>query len=482
MSRFSLPRRTLLKGSLGIGTAVVGLPLLEAMLNDNGTALAGGADLPMQFVVWFMGNGYRLEHLEPTTTGAGFALTPELQPFSNVADYLSIVTGLQNWSDRQITHHEGMIAYSGYHVAQQSGLFSKAGGPTLDQVIANHIEATAPTAPPVRSIQCGISKRTSIMDSGTTMHVLSHRGTEEPLFPVFNPKQVFQTLFGEFVPKPDDSSLRLSVLAAVREDIKKLQGKLGAGDKQRLEAHLEGIAQLEEKLQSVPPTCAIPMEPTEENQDVNGDEPITNVNKVMSDLLVYAFKCDITRVASVMFIGGAAETTYSEIGQNVGHHYNTHDGSNSTQQNQVHPGVIYAHEKLAYLLEQMKATVDPMGQTLLDTGLVMSSSDCSIGLSHSVSRQPYILVGKLRDRMKAGYHHQVAGAWNGNVTNPNAGGNTSDVLFTIAKAFNKDIASVGDMSPKNMTGWWYGTGGAPSQMVAGSSTAIPEITGPAWGT
>lgn len=480
MSRFSLPRRTLLKGSLGVGTAVVGLPLLEAMLNENGTALAGGASLPMQFVVWFMGNGYRLEHLEPATTGAGFALTPELQPFSNVGEYVSIVTGLQNWCYAQVTHHEGMTAFNGYHPAQLQGLFSKAGGPTLDQVIADHIEATSPT--PVRSIQAGVSKRTSIMDSGTTMHSLSHRSTNEALFPVFNPKQVFQTLFGEFVPKPDDSSLRLSVLAAVREDIKKLQGKLGAGDKQRLEAHLDGVAQLEEKLQTVPPTCMIPMQPTEENVDVNGDEPITNVNKVMSDLLVYAFKCDITRVASLFFIGGAAETTYSELGQNVGHHYNTHDGSNSTQQNQVHPGVVYAHQKLAYLLEQMKATVDPMGQNLLDTGLVMSSSDCSIGLSHSVSRQPYLLFGKLRERMKAGYHHQVAGPWNGNTSNPNAGGNTSDVLFTILKAFNKDAASVGDMTPRAMQGWWYGTGAAPAQAVSGSSTVITEITGPTFGT
>jgi hypothetical protein len=483
VSRFALPRRTFLRGTLGVGTAVVGLPMLEAMLNSNGTALAGGADLPMQFITWFMGNGYRLEHLEPTTTGEGFTRPPELEALveenPEIAPYISIVTGMQNWCYAQVTHHEGMTAFNGYHPAQLQGLFSKAGGPTLDQLIADHIEATAATPPPVRSIQCGVSKRTSIMDSGTTMHVLSHRGTNEPLYPVFNPQQVFQTLFGEFIPKPDDSSLRLSVLSAVREDIKKLQGRLGAGDKQRLEAHLQGVAELEQKLQTMPPTCMIPGQPTETNQDVNGEEPITSVNKVMSDLIVHAFKCDITRVASLFFIGGAAETVYDEISQNVGHHYNTHDGS--AQQNQVHPGVMYAHNRMSYLLSEMQKVEDPTGKTLLDTGLVMSSSDCSIGLTHSVSRQPFILVGKLRDRMKAGYHHQVAGPFNGNDSNPNAGGNTSDVLFTILKAFNKDAASIGDMTPRQMQGWWYGSGGAPNNAASGSSTVITEITGAEFG-
>jgi hypothetical protein len=33
-----------------------------------------------------------------------------------------------------------------------------------------------------------------------------------------------------------------------------------------------------------------------------------------------------------------------------------------------------------------------------------------------------------------------------------------------------------------MNGYWYGSNGAPSTAVSGSSTVIPEITGPAFGT
>ncbi len=483
MRRFVLPRRTFLRGSLAVGTAAVGLPLLEAMLNDHGTALAGGAPLPMQFITWFIGNGYRLEQLEPSTTGAGFALSAELQPFQNVAEYLSIVTGLQNWCYAQPTHHEGMTAWNGYHPAQLSGLFSKAGGPTLDQLIADHIEATASPAPAIRSIQVGVSKRTSVMDSGTTMHVLSHRGTEEPLYPVFQPKAVFQTLFGNFVPQPDDKALRLQVIASVREDAKKLQAKVGAADRLRIEAHLDGLAELEETINTLPPQCPLPMEPTVENNvnvsNLSQPEPLDEVNKAMCDLIVAAFKCDVTRVASCMFIGGAAETVYHEIGQSEGFHNLTHMGS---AQAQVHTGVVHAHTKLAYLLEQMKATVDATGANLLDTGLVLSGSDCATGYTHNVSRQPWILVGKLRDKMKAGYHHQVAGPYNGNEGAANAAGNTSDVLLTILKAFDPSATSIGDLTPRNRGGGrWWGTSNPPAQVVAGSTTHIPEITGPAFG-
>jgi hypothetical protein len=128
----------------------------------------------------------------------------------------------------------------------------------------------------------------------------------------------------------------------------------------------------------------------------------------------------------------------------------------------------------------MKATVDPTGKNLLDTGLVLSGSDCSVGLSHSVSRQPYILVGSLRDRMKPKYHYQSVPR-SGSDYDLKASGNTSDVLFTINKAFDKTAVSFGDMKPGNLQGNWYG-GNNVSSKAPGSSTVIPDLTGPSFGT
>ena len=54
-------RRRMLRGMLGGSAVGVGIPLLNAFLNSNGTALAAtvagkaGAPLPVRFGTWFWG-------------------------------------------------------------------------------------------------------------------------------------------------------------------------------------------------------------------------------------------------------------------------------------------------------------------------------------------------------------------------------------------------------------------------------------------
>ena len=448
MSRRPLARRTFLRGVTGAASAVVALPLLEAMLNRHGTALADETPLPTRFMTWFFGNGVLLPRFEPTAVGPDYPLSEELAPLAAVREYVTVLTGLENRCEVLITHHEGMTAFNGYTMVEIEGLFSKAGGPTIDQRIAAAIGDVTPIA----SVHVGVSKHTSVMDSGTTMFALSHKGPNEPQYPRFNPQEVWAELFGSFVPKPDDRALRVSVLDAVRDDVTRLRAQLGAHDKHRLDAHLEGVFALEKKITALLPQCALPGPPDEANVDVDGVEPITAVSDAIADLLVYAFTCDITRVASCMFLGGAAETVFSEIGQTVGHHFNTHDAG---AQDQVHEGVVYIMERLASMLERFKAAVDIDGKNLLDTSIVFCSSDCAEGISHSVSRQPILLAGHGRGRLVfPGIHHQAA-------PYPYSAGNTSDALLTCLQAFDPAATSIG--------------AGAPM-----STTPLVEIMGPAF--
>lgn len=428
MSRLKLGRRAVLRGIAAGGLVSVGLPLLEVMLNPNGTAHADGSALPSPFISWFFGNGVRLSRFEPTKVGANWDLSEELAPLANVKDFITVCTGLKNHCNNQITHHEGMTVFNGYSFTDwNGGLYSKAGGPTIDQVIADKIADKTP----VKSIQVGVSKRRSIMDSGTTMFAMSHRGPNEPLYPEFNPQNVWQTLFGLRV---DAREMRVNVLDSVSQDLTRLKARLGTADRQRVDAHLTGVAELQAKINSPASACTSFDKPTETNADIAGNEPIVNVNKVQSDLLVYALSCDITRVASLFFIGGAAETTYSDLGQTTGHHFNTHQAS---MQAQVHDGVVYQMQRLAYLLEKMKATVDPLGLNMLETSLVYISTDCSEGFTHSIDRQPIILAGHRRNKLiYPGIHYQA-------VPMPDTAGNTSDVLLSVLQAYDPAATSVG---------------------------------------
>ena len=285
------------------------------------------------------------------------------------------------------------------------------------------------------------------------MFAMSHRSGAEPLYPEKNPQNVWTSLFGGYIPKPDDKALRLSVLGTVKDDIAKLNATLGAADKARLEAHLESIAALEYKIQAIQPVCAPPAFPTETNKDNNGIEPMSSVNQAMSDLIAHAFRCDITRVASYFVIGGAAETVFAEIAQNVGHHNNTHNGG---AQEAVHQGVLYIMGLLATLLGSLKAVTEPDGTNLLDSSIIYCSSDCSEGLTHSVKRQPVMLFGHGRNSLVyPGIHHQASPNPGGNWSTQTGGlqsvGNISDVLLSCLRAFDPAAPSVGAGAPMSTT-------------------------------
>lgn len=432
----TLDRRTVLRGMLGGVGAALSLPLLEAMLDDSGEALADGSELPQRFVMFFFGNGNIPSRWNPSGQGADWELTEELAPLANVKDYCSILSGFQNRCSSLITHHEGMTVFNGYSFVQNNGLFSKSGGPTIDQLIAD-VTAEATTVP---SIQVGVSRRLSVMDSGTTLHNLSHRGTEQPLPPQFEPAQIYNTLFGSFTPKDDASGpLRIHVLDAVRETTNDLRKRVGQADRERLDAHLEGVSVLEKKIKALPPVCTRPGAPTQTNVDVGGVEPIGAVSDVMSDLITYAFACDVTRVASFMLSGGAAETVYGELGQNGAHHENTHNPGSALEK--INEVVTFNVARFAYLLERLQATPDGDGTNLLDNSALMLSSDCSEGWSHSVFDQPIIVAGGARGQLvHPGIHYR----------SPN-GENPSDILLALLRCFDASATSVGGGAPMSST-------------------------------
>jgi hypothetical protein len=428
MRRHALSRRTVLRGLIGGAITTVALPPLEAMFNSHGTAFADGSGPPIRFMTYCIANGVRLDRWVPSAQGEAYPLSEELAPIANVQDYCSVLSGFQNRCEKQITHHEGMTVFNGYTFVEQVGLFSKAGGPTIDQVIADHIAGNTT----FRSIEIGISKRLSIMDSGTTLFYLSHRGTNEPQPPEFNPQALWTKLFGSFVPPEDPSiALRVSVLDSVREDVAALKKRLGQADLQRMDAHLTGLSELEKQIKALPPACAIPQKPDETNADVNGMEPMTSVHTAMTDLLAYAFSCDVSRVASFFVTGGAAETVFSEIGQSSVHHSNTH---NANRQEEVHQVVVYNMERFAYLLEKFKATPDGVnGENLLDNMAILLSSDCSEGYTHDIFDMPIVVAGRAGGRLRhPGVHYRSA-----------SGENTTDILVSCLQAIVPEAAGTG---------------------------------------
>lgn len=447
-----IPRRAILRGLVGGALAAVGLPTLEAMLSSHGTALADGNPLPVRLITWCFGNGVVLNRWVPggirtPVTGPGYPVSNELKPFfdAGVGDYVSICSGFDNKCKYQITHHEGMTIWSGHtmtDIGQGAGYFSNARGPTMDQVAAQMIGAR--TAIP--SLQLGCITEISQADYGTTMHNLSHKDHLQPLPPQKNPQAAFLSLMGLFSPVDDPNKpSRLSVVDSVREDLKLLKTRLGMADQIRMDAHMEGLAELEAKINALTPLCVLPAMPTATADNVDGIRP---VNEAMADLIAFAFSCDITRIASYLFVGGAAEAGFPEIGtpsqHGLSHNHNTNalDPSappyaESGEVDQMDAGVNYEMQMAAYLAQKLHTTPDAAGGNLLDQTVMMVSSDCSEGFAHSLVDFPLLVIGKAGGRLKyPGEHFR-----------DESHRNASDVVLSVLQAVVPEATEVGSLAP-----------------------------------
>ena len=429
MRHTTLKRRTFLRG---VGGALLALPVLEGMLNADGTALAQGRLLPKRFGVFFWGNGVRLDRWVPSATGVNYALSAALAPLAPVRDYINVVSNFKVYAAGPRGHHDGVSGMlSGREFIElphpNSNYSSKFGGPSIDQMLHNDLNVGA--AKPVLNLQVAPE---IVTGEGPTLQFISHRGPDEPQTPIRSPADVYQQLFGSFsVTNGSDpkNSLRASVLDLVKGDIDALKPRLSTTDRQRLDAHLTGVSELRARIASLPPeligACAIP-------------EPITvtagdlrTLSDLHADLLVMAFACDTRQVATVQFTGSVGFTVFPGTG--AGHHDLTHDGSAESQE-KVHQATIVTMECFSSMMQKLRNTSEGAGN-LLDNSLFLATSDLSEGLTHSVDDYPIVLAGRAGGAMRfPGIHLRGPSL---------VRKNTADVLMTIMRAMGSTRASIG---------------------------------------
>jgi len=314
MPKQLLSRRRMLRGLLSTGVAVaVPLPIFDCLLDANGTAFAAtGAPIPRRFISWFFGNGILPPRWVPSATGDVWTLSEQLAPLAAVKDQLTVLTGL--------VRKTGGGAHPGGSAAATTGAVHSGGGaqkPSIDQIAADVIG----TKTPFKSLEVGVTAATP-NGAELTLHSVSHRGPNQPLYPEFDPKKVFARLFtGSTAPAAGATGadkvpdIKRSVCDAILADGKDLTAQLGAQDRMRLEAHLDGIRSIEARLVAPANTCARPIAPTR-GSDAKSEAP-PDVNTIMADLTVLALACGLTNVATFTFSLPAAHVYFRHLGANM---------------------------------------------------------------------------------------------------------------------------------------------------------------------
>ncbi len=423
LKELKVSRRFALRGALsGIGVAMW-LPVLDVMCNGKGDAFAQGEALPTTFGIWFWGNGVHAQYWTPDVTGRGDAwqLKRNMEPFQNVKEHITLVTGLQMLDGGFKGHGWGNVYVLAGGDGQEATVISDIDRhqnvafeansatqylPTIDQLIADQIGGDSL----FKSLQTGVMEYRG-MDMGTTSKYLSHRGRNEYLPQEKDPRRFFDKLFGAGQSPSEGTSsasalfskeLRRSTLDAVLQDAKRLQQRLGVTDRARLESHMDRVRELEAQIEGIVipsdggiGACSLPAEPS---------APADNTarSKALNRLLATALACNLTRVFTHQWSGGRDDNTYPEIDINADHHGLTHRGG---------PENELAADIERYIMEQYADFVQVLSETqvgaktLLDQTLVYGISDLGEDpYNHNMTNYHVVLSGHNGGKVPGNQH------------------------------------------------------------------------------
>jgi len=403
--KLSLPRRTLLRG-MG---ATIALPILDAMT----PALANASDTPgpvKRLGVAYVPNGMSMGYWTPKTTGA-LELTPILKPLEPFRDRLLVLSGMNVPPGGGGGHSRASTAFlTGTPPGVTSGGVPQA-AISIDQVIAEHFgERTQ-----LPSLELGLDNLDGagvcdgfpcIMGNSVAWH-----NPNLPLPPENSPRLVFERLFGDV--GSTETAARLahmrqdrSILDYVSERAANLNQGLGPADRSRLEEYLDGVRDIETRIQKAEAQSARDMPVV--NQPVGIPATFEEHAKLMYDLQVLAFQSDLTRVITFMYGREFTGRPYPEIGVPEGHHPLSHHENDPDKLLALSKVNTYHVQMFAYFLDKLSKTKDGDG-SLLDHVLLIYGAGMSDSNLHAQTDIPVMLVGGPAQGIKGGRHLKYDG-------------------------------------------------------------------------
>ena len=396
-----LPRRTVLRG-LG---ATLALPFLDAMVPSLARRASAAARPVHRFQTFYVPNGMAMPHWTPKGAGTAFELSPILEPLAPYRDQLLVLSGLKTtWN---------------YIHAGASGSFltgTTRGGRneveiiadvSMDQLLARHFASETQ----VPSLELSLDRPNNAGActgnlSCVYTHTLSWRSPTQPLPTEWNPRAVFETLFGDSGTTgraARDARLRQhkSLLDSVTEKLADLNRELGPADRVKLDEYAEAVRDVERRIQRAEeqPGLELP----EMTQPQGAPPTFEEHLALMLDLQLLALQSDLTRVISFMIGKEQSARPYPQIGVPEAHHPLSHH--NDVPELVAHMSKInrYHVELFSQYLAKLRATPDGDG-SLLDHMTILYGSGISNSTRHAGDNLPLILVGGGAGRLTGGRH------------------------------------------------------------------------------
>jgi hypothetical protein len=328
----TVSRRALLRG---VGVCL-SLPWLET-LQPRAKAQAAA---PRRFVATYFPNGTAAAYWPPTGLGSGSAwgLSPILAPFAKLKSQLTILSNLENYSSMQNNEQVepshsrlcgAFLTCVDSDKIRQDLKTEPANGISVDQIVAARMSTQ------LRSLEVGLSTLNSYEDGRhpALSRSIAWKTATQPLYKEVNPQAVFDRLVasgasgsGTMDPAAQREAdrrkaLKLSVLDFALESASTLNAKLGREDKPRLEQFLSSVRELEQRVSNVATSMAasssmcVPIARPTEVYAVNKTDGYNRGTHatLMTDLIVMALRCDMTRVVTHMLDDARSDFVYDHL-------------------------------------------------------------------------------------------------------------------------------------------------------------------------
>jgi hypothetical protein len=438
-----LSRRELLKG-MGV---TIALPYLEAMAPvckppirliciEQVHGAAGSSPYGIQNNLW-----------SPAATGRDFDLTPtSLKPLEPFRNHLTIISNTDVPSAdpteaREIggDHYRSSATYLTQTYPKRTEGADVECGVSLDQMHAQRFGQDTPLPSMQLCIEnvdqaggCGYGYSCVYTDT------ISWAAPDKPLPMIRDPRVVFDQMFGVLGSGAPDARRErrqedLSILDWIRESSRRLERRLGSGDRARLAGYLDNVREIERRIQAIErrndsgEPRDLPMAPR------GIPDSFADHVKLMFDLQMLAFRSDITRVFSFKLGRDGSNRVYPDSGSTGAFHVVSHHGDKPERIRELAAINTYHVSMLPYLLQQLRDTPDGDG-TMLDNAVVVYGSPMGNPNQHNHKRVPFLIAGHAGGAIKGGAHIKAKNA------TP-----LSNVMLSLLHAMGHDnVTSFGD--------------------------------------
>lgn len=411
-----LHRRSFLRG---LGGAVIGLPLLEAMIPQSVVGSAEAAEktaaaMPKnRLLILYYPNGIHSPNWYPAIPEGeapgplapleytDYELSPSLRSLERHRDDFLLIQGLdvpKARLDKAGDHAKAMSCYLTGVQIRMTATDDIQSSISADQVIANAIghETRFP------SLELGLDygRMEGGCDPGYACiysNNVSWKNETTPAIKEVNPRIVFDRLFGHAVRSDHDAEKRgmqemynRSILDYTKESLGRVNARLGVNDRLRVDEYLTSIREIERRLDAPPQDMDLP-EGVERPTRV--PETFTEHFQLMADLQILAIQQDVTRVSTFLLGIEQSRRTYNEIGIPEEHHGLTHHAGDPEKIEKVCKIDAYCVEQFSYFLDKMKA-VKEGENTLLDNSMVLLGNGNGDAAKHDHADCMTLLAGR----------------------------------------------------------------------------------------